>query len=146
MPNSLTPPAPKYLTIHCTATPEGRDVKADTVKQWDVDKFGQASYHIVVELDGKYVRHLRDTDRGAHVANHNTGNIGIAYVGGVDKDMKPKDTRTIAQKQTLRTLVRTFQSKYPGISVKGHRDWPGVTKACPSFDVPAWVKADMPTL
>ena len=138
-------PKIKYLTIHCTATPEGRDVKAETIKQWDIDKFGQPSYHLIVELDGTFVRHMRDTDRGAHVANNNTGNLGIAYVGGVDQLMDPKDTRTIAQKVALRTLVRTFQNKYPGIIVRGHRDWPGVKKACPSFDVQAWIDAGMPT-
>lgn len=134
----------KFLTIHCAATPEGRSVRADTVKQWDIAKFGQPSYHWIIELDGNKVRHLRDNERGAHVAKANTGNIGICYVGGVDKAMKPKDTRTAEQKVALRTLIRTYQERYPGIIVRGHRDWPGVNKACPSFDVPAWVQAGMP--
>lgn len=42
----------KFLTIHCAATPEGRDVKAATISDWDKAKFGQTSYHHVVELDG----------------------------------------------------------------------------------------------
>jgi N-acetyl-anhydromuramyl-L-alanine amidase AmpD len=134
----------KYLTIHCAATPEGRDNKADEIKRWDIQKFGQASYHWVIELDGRMVRHLKDTERGAHVGKANTGNIGICYVGGVDKTLQPKDTRTEAQKKSLRTLIRTYQERYPGIVVRGHRDWPGVNKACPSFDVPAWVNAGMP--
>lgn len=125
----------KYLTIHCAATPEGRDVKAATISRWDIEKFGQVSYHHVVELDGTAVRTLADTVRGAHVAKNNTGNIGICYVGGVDANMKPKDTRTAAQKATLRKLVDTYRKLYPGIVVRGHRDWPGVKKACPSFDV-----------
>lgn len=125
----------KYLTIHCAATPEGRDVKAETISQWDQAKFGQTSYHHVVELDGRPVRTLADDQRGAHVGGHNTGNIGICYVGGVDKKGNPKDTRTDAQKQTLRRLVADYRAKYPGIVVRGHRDWPGVKKACPSFDV-----------
>lgn len=134
----------KYLTVHCAATPEGRDDKADAIKKWDIAKFGQASYHWVIELDGKMVRHLKDTERGAHVGGKNTGNIGICYVGGVDKNLQPKDTRTEAQKTSLRTLIRTYQERYPGIVIRGHRDWPGVNKACPSFDVPDWVKAGMP--
>lgn len=134
-----------HLTIHCAATPEGRDVKADTVRQWDVAKFGQASYHHVVELDGKHVTHLKDEQRGAHVGGHNTGNIGICYIGGMDKDMKkPKDTRTPEQKSKLRTLIRTYQERYPGILVLGHNEWPGVSKACPSFDVSKWLAAGMP--
>lgn len=126
----------KYLTIHCAATPEGRDVKAATVNSWDIAKFGQISYHFVVELDGSIKRGLRDDQVGAHVGGHNTGNIGICYVGGMDKDMKKaKDTRTASQRDALRTLVATYRARYPGIIVRGHRDWPGVKKDCPSFDV-----------
>lgn len=125
----------KYLTIHCAATPEGRDVKAREINKWDIAKFGQISYHIIVELDGTIVRGLSDTQLGAHVGKHNTGNIGICYVGGMDKDMKrAKDTRTREQKKALRTLVATFRDRYPGIIVRGHRDWPGVKKDCPSFN------------
>lgn len=134
----------KFLTIHCAATPEGRDVKAATIDQWDIAKFGQVSYHWVVELDGSAVRGLRDDQRGAHVGKNNTGNIGICYVGGCDKNMNPKDTRTFEQKTQLRTLIRTYQARYPGIVVRGHNEWPGVTKACPSFDVSKWLEAGMP--
>lgn len=132
----------KYLTIHCAATPEGRDVKASTINEWDKAKFGQISYHWIVELDGKMVRSLKDTEKGAHVGRNNTGNIGICYVGGMDKDMKKaKDTRTEAQKKSILTLIRTYKERYPNITIRGHRDWPGVTKACPSFDVMAWLNS-----
>lgn len=138
----------KYLTIHCTATPEGRDNTAEEVKSWDMARFGQASYHIVIELHGTAVRQLEDFERGAHVAGHNTGNIGISYVGGTETlnaGGAPKDTRTPEQKATLKRLVEEYQTKYPGIVVRGHRDWPDVHKACPSFDVAAWITAGMPT-
>ena len=134
----------KYLTIHCAATPEGRHVSADTISKWDQAKFGQTSYHWVVELDGSMHRTLRDDQKGAHVGGANSNNIGICYVGGCDKAMNPKDTRTTEQKRALRTLIRTYQDRYPGIIVMGHRNWPGVKKACPSFDVTAWLKAGMP--
>lgn len=126
----------KFLTIHCAATPEGRDVSAETVASWDIARFGQESYHHIVTLDGKDHVRLADTVRGAHVSGNNTGNIGVCYVGGVDRNNKvPKDTRTDAQKATLRAIVAAYKAKYPGIVVRGHRDWPGVKKACPSFDV-----------
>lgn len=135
----------KFLTIHCAATPEGRHVTHQQITEWDKAKFGQTSYHWVIELDGSMHRTLRDNQRGAHVGKRNTGNIGICYIGGMDKNMKvPKDTRTPAQIASLRTLVRTYQERYPGIEVKGHNEWPGVAKACPSFDVSWWLAQDMP--
>lgn len=129
----------KFLTIHCAATPEGRSVTAEQITAWDKAKFGQTSYHWVVELNGAMRRTLKDTEKGAHVGRANTGNIGICYIGGVDKAGNPKDTRTDAQKKSLLTLVRTYKERYPSIVIRGHRDWLGVKKACPSFDVAAWL-------
>lgn len=135
----------KFLTIHCAATPEGRNNTAADVSRWDVERFGQVSYHWVVELDGNKVRTLPDSQRGAHVARANTGNIGVCFIGGMTKDMKaPKDTRTPAQRQALRELVLDYRKKYPNIIVRGHNEWPGVKKACPSFDVSEWLAAGMP--
>lgn len=141
----------KYLTIHCAATPEGRDNSADEVKQWDIERFGQPSYHFVIELDGDAIRHLDDNQKGAHVGKNNTGNIGICYVGGTETlnaGGDPKDTRTPAQSAKLLSLVRTYIARYPGIIIRGHRDWPGVSKACPSFDVRSWLKSEgiVPTM
>ncbi len=125
-----------HLTIHCAATPAGRDVKATQISSWDEARFGQVSYHHVVELDGTEVRTLPDDALGAHVGGHNHGNIGVCYVGGMTADMHaPADTRTDAQKATLRAIVARYRAAVPGLTVLGHRDWPGVTKACPSFSV-----------
>ena len=133
----------RFLTIHCAATPEGRDVQPQVIEEWDKAKFGQKSYHWIVPLDGTPHKSLSDDQLGAHVGGHNSGNIGVCYVGGMDKNMAaPKDTRTPIQKTALLTLVRTYKERYPGIVIRGHRDWPGVTKACPSFDVAAWLKAE----
>lgn len=143
----------KYLTIHCAATIEGRNHSVKEVSQWDIDRFGQISYHFVIPLNGKFERTLKDTEKGAHVGNHNTGNIGICYVGGLGKDGKPKDTRTPEQVAAMLTLIRTYKARYPGIKILGHRDWsPDINKngkidpfewlkSCPCFDVAAWLKS-----
>jgi hypothetical protein len=123
----------RYLTIHCAATPEGRDLKAESISAWDTAKFGQISYHYVIELDGSVHATLPDTLKGAHVGGANTGNVGVCYVGGVDKAGKPKDTRTPAQSAALRKLVDTYRARIPNLIVRGHRDWPGVAKALPEL-------------
>ena len=136
-----------HLTVHCAATPEGRDNTAEEVTQWDIARFNQPSYHWVVELDGKKVQTLRDDQKGAHTAKNNTGNIGVCYVGGTESlnsGGKPKDTRTDAQKKALKSIILSYKKKFPGISILGHNEWPGVVKACPSFDVSAWLAAGMP--
>jgi len=129
-----------FLTIHCAATPEGRAVTHEQISAWDHVKFGQTSYHWVIELDGSMHRTLTDTEKGAHVAGRNTGNIGICYIGGVDKAGNPKDTRTPEQIKSMLTLIRTYKARVPGLIIRGHRDWPNVHKACPSFDVADWLE------
>lgn len=128
-----------HLTIHCAATPEGRDVKAATVEQWDIAKFGQVSYHWIVELDGTKHRSLSDDTLGCHVHLHNHGNIGVCYIGGCDVHGNAKDTRTDAQEASLLDLVQQYEAAHPDIIVQGHRDWPDVHKDCPSFDVGDWL-------
>lgn len=143
---------PKFLTIHCAATPEGRNVSYEEINKWDIAKFGQISYHWVIELDGSMHRTLNDDTKGAHVGGKNTGNIGICYVGGTDKNGRPKDTRTPKQIESMMWLVNEYKRKYPTIKIMGHRDWSedlngdGIIspnewkKSCPSFDVQQWLK------
>lgn len=137
----MDPDDTAYITIHCAATPRGRDVKAATISAWDTARFGQISYHYVIELDGTVVKTLRHDQRGAHVGLHNTGNLGICYVGGIEIDGRPADTRTLAQLAAMATLVKQLRDQYPKAKVLGHRDWPGVIKACPCFDVATWLRS-----
>lgn len=135
------------IVIHCTATPPKREVSVMELDGWHkAQRFEPytkpdgsavyAGYHLLVHLDGSYERIRPDEHRGQHCAQDNMNNrgIGICYVGGVDNNNKPCDTRTEAQKKTLLTLVRTMRVKYPKAQIIGHRDVQGVAKACPSFD------------
>jgi len=136
------------IMIHCTATPMGREVSREELDHWHkaerfepytdpkTGKNTYAGYHILVHLDGSYERLRPDEHRGQHCPQSNMNNraVSISYVGGVDINNKPCDTRTEAQKRTLLTLVRTMRARYPDAQVIGHRDVPGVRKACPSFD------------
>lgn len=124
------------IVIHCTATPEGRDVSVDTIRGWHrKNGWNDIGYHYVVALDGTIQPGRPEATIGAHVSGHNAGTIGISYVGGVDAQMQPKDTRTPAQRGALMAVCRALIAKYPSIrKVSGHCDY-DAGKACPSFDV-----------
>ena len=65
--------------------------------------------------------------------NHET--INISYIGGIDEASgNPKDTRTDAQKVAIKNLLIQLRAKFPHAIIQGHRDFPNVKKACPSFD------------
>ena len=89
-------------------------------------------YHYVVYLDGTIHQGRSEDQIGAHCLKHNTNSIGVVYVGGLDANGKPKDTRTEAQKQGLRKLLTELKRKYPKATIHSHKDF--APKACPSFD------------
>lgn len=127
------------IIIHCTATAEGKDYTVDQIRQWHVKGNGwkDIGYHYVIYRDGS-IHAGRPIDQiGAHTTNHNTGTIGVCYVGGCAADGKtPKDTRTPQQKAALVELVRSLKTVFGINKVSGHREY--AAKACPSFDVQAW--------
>ena len=124
------------IILHCAATPEGRDVKTETIKSWHVKGNGWSDigYHFVIELDGA-VKNGRPLHRsGAHTkGGHNATSIGVCYVGGIDKDKKPKDTRTDAQRKAMDKLIADLKMDHPTATIHGHNEF--AAKACPSFDV-----------
>jgi N-acetyl-anhydromuramyl-L-alanine amidase AmpD len=143
------------IIIHCSATPEGRDIKAKDIDAMHRQKgWAMIGYHYVVDLDGTVEVGRPEYMTGAHCANkdakgvsYNQHSLGVCYIGGTDDKGKAKDTRTPEQKRALRILVGKLCKKYNIQNVLGHRDtspdkngdgevepreW---TKMCPSFDV-----------
>lgn len=122
------------IIVHCSATPEGRDVTVPEIRQWHLARgFTDIGYHYVIYLDGSIHAGRPESISGAHCTGHNTHSIGVCYVGGYAKDGKTiKDTRTTAQKTSLTRLLKDLRKKYPGARIRSHRDF--ANKACPCFD------------
>jgi len=140
------------IILHCTATPEGKAVTVAAIRAGHLARgFSDIGYHYIIDLDGT-IRKGRDESKiGAHCTGHNAHSIGISYVGGLDKDGNPKDTRTPEQKAAMARLVKELLRRYPGAKVKGHRDyspdlngngtvepWEWI-KSCPCFEVKTWL-------
>lgn len=129
-----------YLVVHCSATREGQHFTAKDIDQWHRKQgWRSIGYHYVILLDGTVQKGRPDDQPGAHVAGYNSNSLGIVYIGGVASDGKtPKDTRTPQQIAAMEKLLRELHAKHPKAVVQGHRDFPRVAKACPSFDCKAW--------
>lgn len=144
----------KYLVIHCTATAEGREVTASQIRAAHtnpVSKGGRGwrvvGYTDMIHLDGR-VERLVDNNEDANVdpweitngaKGYNSVSRHIVYVGGLDSKGKPKDTRTEAQKEALKRYVLDFHRRFPDVKIIGHNEV--AAKACPCFDVQAWLKS-----
>lgn len=121
------------IIVHCTATKEGQNFKVEDINRWHKQRgWNMIGYHYVVYLDGTIHQGRSEDQIGAHCLKHNTNSIGVVYVGGLDAEGKPKDTRTEAQKKGLRKLLTELKHKYPKVTIHSHKDF--APKACPSFD------------
>ena len=143
------------IIIHCSATRSGQDLRAKDIDRIHKARgFKQIGYNFVIDLDGLVENGRPLSMDGAHCntkglskESYNKHSIGICYIGGLDKNGKPADTRTEAQKNALRDLVAKLCKEYDIIEVLGHRDTsPDLDgsgevepaefiKACPCFDV-----------
>lgn len=122
------------IIIHCTATKEGVDVSAATINDWHIHRGWKGiGYHFVIRLDGSIEKGRPVEQIGAHVQGMNRNSIGVVYVGGLDQNKKPKDTRTKKQKKALIELIADLQDQFPEATIHGHNEF--AAKACPCFDV-----------
>ena len=131
-----------HIVVHCTATPQ--DATVESIQRYWRNVLGWKSpgYHIIVKPDGSEVRLSPDENPTNGVAGHNATSLHVSYIGGVGPDgKKPVDNRTVGQRIALRRIIKAWRAKYPSATVKGHRDFPGVTKACPCFDAIAEYRA-----
>ena len=136
------------IVIHCSATRATQRYTVDDCRRDHRARgFADIGYHYYITRDGVVHAGRPLYQVGAHATGYNAHSIGICYEGGLDKDGKPKDTRTPAQREALRRLVNELMARFPGCKVCGHRDlspdlnrngkiepheW---TKQCPCFDV-----------
>lgn len=176
-----------HYVIHCTATPGGRIVTGDNLRQWHIgpaklqeglkyrgkiyrdanelppDNIGgisiknliggrgwrQVGYADLVHLDGRVenlVAYNEDDNvdpweitNGILAANELYDNSRhIVYAGGTDAWLHPQDTRTPEQLVSLINKVKETIHRHPDILVIGHNQIDD--RACPSFNVPSWLR------
>lgn len=131
-----------YIAVHCSATAT-QSVTAAMIDKWH-RKNGWAciGYHYVIRRDGTVEEGRDEAVVGAHVAGFNEVSVGICMVGGVDANdhTKAQNNFTPEQFNSLKQLLIDLKVRYPQATIQGHRDFPGVKKACPSFDVREWLK------
>ena len=127
------------LVVHCSATPAGKPFRAADIDKWHRGQgWDGIGYHYVIPLDGS-IEPGRELEKvGSHVKGHNANSIGICLIGGVGADGKPANTFNQRQFDALELVLHGLRARWPRAQILGHRDFPGVAKACPSFDVRAW--------
>ena len=122
------------IVIHCSATRSDRRFSVEDLIACHNARFGFTGYHYYITRDGQLYQTRHENLPGAHARHYNQHSIGICYEGGLTPEGAYADTRTAAQKHALHALLRSLKADYPDAHILGHRDLPGVAKACPCFD------------
>ncbi len=143
------------IVLHCSDTRPSQDFTLEKLAASHRARgFGKyPGYHFYVRRDGTlyYCRPL--SIAGCHVKGYNANSIGVCYEGGHRENeivlsggekekgkmknlpvSKYEDNRTAEQQVTLHELLSTLHELFPEARIVGHRDLPGVAKACPCFD------------
>jgi N-acetylmuramoyl-L-alanine amidase len=123
-----------HIVVHCSAT--GQDAKVEAIQRYWKQNLGWKSpgYHYIIEADGKETQLLTIAQPSNGVKGFNKSIINVCYIGGVNKLGKAADNRTDAQKRQLLTRLKALKTMFPNAIIQGHKDFPNVAKACPSFD------------
>ena len=124
------------IILHCSATKEGQDFSAATIRGWHVNGRGWSDigYHWVIRLDGTIEVGRPLEKSGAHTKGHNKDSVGVCYIGGLDEDGKAKDTMNPEQEKAWRMIVLSLRTLYGNhMTIHGHNEF--ANKACPSFTV-----------
>lgn len=113
----------KYLVLHCTATPEGRDVSAAEIRRWHTSPVSaggrgwkQVGYTDLVHLNGSVERLVANNEdawvdpweitNGAK--GYNSISRHIVYAGGVAADGKtPKTPAPQPRRQPWKSMLKT---------------------------------------
>ena len=120
------------VVIHCSAVKPDQMSSVAQIDSWHRErgfKFG-VGYHYVIRRDGSIEAGRPEWMVGAHCVNHNKYSIGVCNEGGLDARGQPADTRTAAQKATLRQLLTDLHRRYPRAVIVGHHDL-NPQKECP---------------
>lgn len=143
------------IIIHCSATKAGQDLRVKDIDRMHRQRgFAQIGYNFVIDLDGTVETGRPLSIDGAHCntkgfsgVSYNKHSIGICYIGGLDVNGNPADTRTDEQKVALHSLIAKLCKEYDIVELLGHRDTsPDLDgsgevepaeyiKVCPCFDV-----------
>lgn len=140
------------IVVHTSAnSPKSDDINSpdfnksvantEMIRKWETNNgFSDIAYHYVIERDGT-IKFGRDINvAGAHTKGKNKNSIGICYVGGINKNSKATDNRTVKQKESLIKLLEKLKSMYnlTDSDIAGHYKY--ASKPCPCFLIPEELK------
>jgi hypothetical protein len=132
--NRMTPI--RYITVHHDGMDPFHDsARADVAAHLELIRqlhrrrgWGDIGYHFAVDPAGRVWEARPLSWQGAHVKDHNPGNIGIVVLGNFEVQALTSAQREALQSHLI-VLMRTYN--VPPSGVYTHQEWEGAATACP---------------
>ncbi len=127
---------PDRITVHHTVQPNGESDGAYWVRSvqnghMDERDYWDIGYHFLISWDGTIYRGNPEDRQGAHVLDHNSGNLGISLIGNYEEG-EPSEEQLASLAQMLRYLGDKYDIELDRDHVGGHRDHSGhSSNLCP---------------
>ncbi len=134
----------KWITIHHDGmTPFTTSDMALTASRIELIRnghrgkgWGDIGYHFIIDRSGRIWEGRALKWQGAHVKDHNEGNIGIVCLGNFEVQ-SPSDAQLKALERHIEVVMRLY--KIPATRIKTHREWVGAKTACPGKNLQKFV-------
>lgn len=120
----------RLFVVHHSALPAS-DGPREIQRLHQVQRgFADVGYHYLIDASGIIYEGRPITVRGAHVAGHNTGAVGVCLLGNFEKT-EPAP----AQLASLTTLALALRGAFGITHLAGHRDLPSQNTLCPGANL-----------
>lgn len=127
----------KYIVVHCTQTTP--QVDAEIIRDAMKEDNRRPMYHGMVDRFGHFMRLMGCNLVADNRCPENEAAYHIAYVGGLNYNGQPHDTRNPVQHHALYEKLLELKELFPGAQLVGADHFAGDVTVNPGFDVTAWL-------
>ena len=122
---------PKEIILHCSATPDDRDIDIETIRKWHTEerKWKDVGYHYCIKRNGTIQIGRLETEIGAGVYRHNRDVIHVCLIGignYTNRQLKALDRLC---------LDIHIRCRIESENIKGHYEY-DPNKTCPNLNMP----------
>ncbi len=135
----------RYITVHhdgmspfYESSERASAQRIESIRRYhsDTRNWGDIGYHYVIDRSGRVWEGRPIGYQGAHVANHNPGNVGVLLLGNFERQT-PAEAQLDALRQNVSWLMRQYN--VPVNRVLTHMEWDGARTACPGRSLQAYM-------
>lgn len=146
-PSLMNPMLPVgHITIHhdgmepfFASDQRGTAWRLDLIRRAHREKgWGDIGYHFAVDREGRIWQGRQLNWQGAHVKDHNEGNLGVVALGNFDRQM-PTSPQLASLNKCVSWLMKRYHVSMSNVHT--HQEWRGARTACPGVNLQRYMVA-----